>query len=85
MNENSNNPSIKDDFVKTAPQYELVAFPDESKGTSWTKHGIAWLTKDGKRIKIKLFLDKELPANGKLLLVESIKFPPRSLIEETPF
>lgn len=72
-------------YKRESPPYELVAYPDEEKGTTWLKHGVAWPTKDGKRLKIKLFLDKPLPENGKLLLVESLRAMPRTRTEEVPF
>ena len=70
---------------REAPPYELVAYPDEFKGTTWTRHGVAWPTRDGKRLKIKIFMDKPLPENGKLLLVESLKAAPRVRAEDAPF
>ena len=81
QDENMNSSSPK----REAPPYELVAYPDEFKGTTWTRHGVAWPTKDGKRLKIKLFMDKPLPENGKLLLVESLRATPRARTEDTPF
>ena len=70
---------------REVPPYDLVSYPDEEKGTSWLKHGVAWPTKNGKNLKIKLFLDKPLPANGKLLLVESLRASPRTRTEDVPF
>jgi hypothetical protein len=70
---------------KEVPPYELVAFPDEEKGTTWMRHGVAWPTKDGKRLRIKIFMDKPLPENGKLLLVESLKASARARSEEVSF
>ncbi len=71
--------------VKEAAPYELIAYPDDFRGTSWIKHGVAWPTKDGRRLKIKIFMDKPLPENGKLLLVESLRAAARTRTEESPF
>jgi|GEM_PF-6759461 len=74
-----NDSRTQDDFAEAnvskreAAPYDLMAYPDDFKGTGWIRHGVAWPTRDGKRLKVKIFMDKELPANGKLLLVASLR------------
>ena len=86
MTEQAQDESSNSSFQKReTPPYELVAYPDEFKGTTWTRHGVAWPTKDGKRLKVKIFMDMPLPENGKLLLVESLRAAPRVRMEDAPF
>lgn len=87
--DNSNNEPVngsdQNQEKKEYPPYELVAYPNEEKGTTWTKHGVAWFAKDGKRLRIKLFMDKPLPEDGKLLLVESLRTAFKKRDDDTPF
>lgn len=65
--------------------YDIVAYPNEETGKSWERVGYAYPAKNGKSLRLKIFNDRELPQDGKFLLVESIKAPQRPPAEAVPF